>query len=168
MLLLLLKTLIIWSKTLFSDIHFNKKILRYKDVIEKDNYRPVSILPNLSKIYEHCMDIQMSNNFDLTLSKYRFWFSEGFSAQQYLLTMTEKWRVYLDQNGTCTALLTDLSKPFDCLPHDLLIFKLHPYGCHLPSLKVLNTCNSCQLWRGQLCWRYNTLWNRGKFWICCT
>ena len=38
------------------------------------------------------------------LSKYQFGFRKGYSAHQYLLTMIEKWRVSLDQNGTCTAL----------------------------------------------------------------
>ena len=52
-------------------------------------------------------------------------------AQQCLLTMTEKWRAYLDQNGTCAA--------FDCLLNDLLIAKLHAYGCDVPSLKLLNS-----------------------------
>ena len=41
--------------------------------------------------------------------------------------MTEKWTASLDQNGTCVALITDL-----------LIAKLYAYGCHLPSLKLLN------------------------------
>ena len=105
---------------------------------DKENYRPLSILPNLSKIYERCLYTQMNKYFDPILSKYQFGFRKGNSAQQCLLTMTEKWRAFLDQNGTCAALLTDLSKAFDCLPHDLLITKLHAYAWDLPSLKLRN------------------------------
>ena len=81
----------------------------------------------------------MKKHFDPILSKYQFGFRKGYSTQQCWRTMIEKWRASLDQNGTCAALLTDLSKAFDCLPHDLLIAKLHAYGCDLPSLKLLNS-----------------------------
>ena len=80
----------------------------------------------------------MNKYFDPIRFKYQFGFRKGYRAQQCLLIMIEKWRASLDQNGTCTALLTDLSKAFDCLPHDLLIAKLHTYGSDLPSLKLLN------------------------------
>ena len=53
--------------------------------------------------------------------------------------MIRKRRTSLDHNGTCAALLTDLYKAFNCLPYDLLIAKLHAYGCELPSLKLLNS-----------------------------
>ena len=39
--------------------------------------------------------------------------------------MIKIWRVSIDQNGTCAALLTDLSLALDSLPHDLLLAKLH-------------------------------------------
>ena len=44
------------------------------------------------------------------------------------LTITEGWKECLDSNGACGALLTDLPKAFDRLPHSLLIVKLHAYG----------------------------------------
>ena len=104
---------------------------------DKKNYRPVSILPNLSKIYERCMHDQLSKYFDKILSKFQFGFRKGFSTQQCLLAMIEKLRKSLDKGGASAALLTDLSKAFDCLPHDLLIAKLHAYGIEEVSLNFI-------------------------------
>ena len=63
--------------------------------------------------------------FEPMLSKYQCRFRKGHSAQHCLIVMVEKWKRGLDNNGVCGALLTDLFKAFDCLPHDLLIAKLH-------------------------------------------
>ena len=52
--------------------------------------------------------------------------------------MIEKWRESLDQGGVYGALLTDLSKAFDCLPHELIIAKLYTYEVDMPSLKLIN------------------------------
>ena len=52
--------------------------------------------------------------------------------------MIGKWRKTLDQGGTYEALITDLSKAFDSLPHELIIAKLSAYGVDIPSLKLVN------------------------------
>ena len=52
--------------------------------------------------------------------------------------MLEKWKLAVNNNEAFGALLTDLSKDFDCLSHDLRIAKLHSYGLPLSSLRLLS------------------------------
>ena len=63
---------------------------------------------------------------------------KGYSAQHCLLAMTEKMKDARDSNKVCAVVLTDLSKAFDCLLHDLLIAKLHAFSFDLQSLKVIH------------------------------
>ena len=48
--------------------------------------------------------------------------------------MVQEWKENLDNNFIEGAVLTDLSKAFDCIPHGLLIAKLLAYGLHTDSL----------------------------------
>ena len=74
---------------------------------------------------------------DQFLSKYQCGFRKGFSAQHCLLAMLKKWKKAIDTKKVFGALLTDLSKAFDCLPHDLIIAKLNAYGFSLPALNLI-------------------------------
>ena len=101
---------------------------------DKDNYRPVSILPCISKIYERTMEDQIYIYIRPYLSNYLCGFRKGYSAQNCLLAMTELWNKALDRQDLAGALLTDLSKAFDCLNHELMIAKLNAYGFDYNSL----------------------------------
>ena len=93
---------------------------------KKENYRPVSILPVLSKIFERIMFMQMSAFFEDIFSKQQCGFRKGYNTQQCLLKMLEKWKRSVDKVKVFGALLTGLSKAFDCLDHERLIAKLMP------------------------------------------
>jgi hypothetical protein len=56
-----------------------------------------------------------------------------------LLRIIEDWKKALDDNKFITAILMDLSKAFDCLPHNLLMLKLEAYGLSENSLKLLKS-----------------------------
>ena len=64
---------------------------------------------------------------DPFLSKYQWGFRKGFSAQNCLLAMLEKWKSSVDKEKVFGVLLTDLSKTFDCLSDELIIAKLNAY-----------------------------------------
>ena len=118
-----------------------------KSKFSKENYRPISILPNISKVYERCLYDPISNFFEEVFSKYQCGFRKGYSTQHSLLIMIEKWKKIVDYGGVFGALLTDLSKAFDCIPHDLFIAKLEAYGFQTDELNLeilkINKTFSC-------------------------
>ena len=75
---------------------------------------------------------------DKFLSKYQCGFRKGYNAQHCLLAMIEKWKKAVDNGNVFGALLADLSKAFDCLPHDLIIAKLNSYGFNLTALNLID------------------------------
>ena len=119
-------------------IHIHKKNSKF----DIENYRPVSILPVLSKIYEKCIFDQMYSYFNQILSKHQCGFRQGQSTKNNLLLMVEKLKKSLDNSGVAGMLLTGLWKVFDCLRHHLLIAKLAAYGFYQPSRCFIFSCLS--------------------------
>ena len=103
----------------------------------KNNYRPVSVLLAISKIFEHIICNQLSAFFEEIFSNFQCGFRKDYSTQHCLFMMLESWKEAANKNKAFGALMADLSNAFDCLSHDLLIAKLHAFGIELSSLKLL-------------------------------
>jgi hypothetical protein len=106
---------------------------------DKKKYRPISLTPILSKVFEKHMYEQITEYAGQFLSPYLFGYRKGHSTEQCLMVMIEMWRKALDEKQVVGAVLTDLSKAFDCLPHDLLIAKLHAYGFERSALDFIHS-----------------------------
>ena len=107
--------------------------------LSKENYRPVSVLPIISKVFEKLMQNQINLHIKSFLSSYLCGYRKSFNSQHALISLIERWRKSLDNKGYEGAVLMDLSKAFDTLNHDLLIAKLHAYGFDIKTLKLLHS-----------------------------
>ena len=64
-------------------------------------------------------------------------FQERVNSQHCSAAMLEKWKSAMENKKSFGALLTDLSKAFDCFRHGLLIAKLNAYGFSMKSLRLI-------------------------------
>ena len=109
-------------------------IFKKDDNLLKGNFRPVSILTSISKIYENVVNNQLLGHFYEIFNDLLSAFRKGHSCQLLLL---KDMKNALDQKHAVGALFMDLSKAFDCLPHGLLVAKLHAYGLTPPPVAYL-------------------------------
>ena len=134
-------------------------IFKNGDRNDKLNYRPVSILPSISKLYERLIFYQINDYFDLKLSQYQCGFRKGYNTQYCLILMLEKWKRSIDKGDASGALLTDMSKAFDCLSHELLIAKLEAYGFSYHALKLIHNYFTMRFQRVRINSHYST-WSK--------
>ena len=80
---------------------------------------------------------QVSSYVDQFFSAFMCGYRKGFSTQQALLWLIERWKNTLNQNRYGGGILIDLSKVFDTINHDLLIAKLGVYGFDTESLGLI-------------------------------
>ena len=105
------------------------------DNLMKGNYRPVSVLTTLSKVYESTTNDQLLGHFASIFNNLLNAFWKCHSCQTLLIKCIEDWKSALDENKHVGVLFTDLSKAFDCLPHSLLLawsrYICLPFGSQL-------------------------------------
>ena len=113
-------------------------VFKKEDPNNKANYRPISLLPIISKTFERVLFEQIEKFSEKILSPKLCGFRRGHSTQHSLLNLLENWQKTLDKSGVIGTVLVDLSKAYDCLPHDLLIAKLSVYGFEDSAVSLIS------------------------------
>ena len=89
-------------------------IFKKNDMLNKMNYRSISILSCISKIFEKLLTSQLRMYFDDIFSRYLSGYGASYGCQDVLLHFINICKKALDDGNVCMALLTDLSNAFNC------------------------------------------------------
>jgi hypothetical protein len=95
--------------SIYKSVNRSRSHGKKNNSLDKSNYRPISVLPTISKFYERAIFDQLmeflNNHFNPLLSAFR----SGFGCQMALLRIIEDWKKALDDNKFIAAILMDLS-----------------------------------------------------------
>ena len=93
------------------------------EATDKQNYRPMSVLPLPSNFFEKITYDQLSQYLDKHLNSLLCSFRKAHSSRHALFKLLQAWQTELDKSGFVRTILMDLSKAYDTLPNDLLVAK---------------------------------------------
>ena len=126
---------IIKSKGLFDQIAY-----RHNDTVF-DNYHPISILPFISKNFERIIFNQVKEYFNTHDLYFRsqYGFRKEHSTELAMLEVIDRIVQHLEKDTTPINMYLDLSKAFDTLDHNILLYKLKYYGIHGPAPRLFES-----------------------------
>ena len=102
------------------------------------NYRPISILTFISKVFEKILYNHISQFMDRNdiICSNQFGFRKNHSTQQAIITLINKITSDVDSGDIAVNIFIDLKKAFDTVSHSILLKKLHAYGIRGDMLEL--------------------------------
>nr|CAI5847843.1 unnamed protein product [Callosobruchus analis] len=106
-----------------------------------DNYRPISLLPVISKIFEKCLALRIVHYFETNqlFSQHQFGFRKGKNSVMGILDLISHIMDAFNKKQYTAALFCDRSKAFDCVSHKILIEKLKAYNFSDESVELIKS-----------------------------
>jgi len=125
--------------------HFKMAIItpvhKSGDVTKIENYRPISIISNLAKLFEKCIKKRIMNyleNNKILYSK-QYGFRQGVSTKEAVFDLINNIYDSLNNKRKTLAVFLDLAKAFDMVPHDKLLIKLEKIGIRGAVLELFRS-----------------------------
>ena len=103
------------------------------------NYRPVTVLTVIGKVFEQLLSKQLTSFIDSKLSHNLTAYRKGQSCETSLIGLVERWKRAVNNRNVVGVLSTDMSNAFDSLYPPLLINKLKAYGFSNNSLALMRS-----------------------------
>ena len=122
----------------------------FRELRVKKNYRPISVLSVIPKVFGKLKFDQLYSVFTPVFSDNMSGFRRGHSCWSTLLKQTDDWRQALDNKKDMAVVAIDLSKAFDSICHNLLLGKLKAYGVHDSAIKLIQSYLSGRFQRVKL------------------
>ena len=116
-------------------------ILKKGDPTLVNNYRPISILSPINKIFEKIIYSRLTSFIEKhqILYKYQYGFRKNHSTEHALIELVDQIRLNMDKKLMTCGIFIDLSKAFDTVNHEILLAKLENYGIRGKSLDLLKS-----------------------------
>lgn len=105
--------------------------------LSKTNYKPLTILPSLSKVFETLVHSRISPYFEDIFHEYVLAYRKSHGTDTALLGLTEQWKKELANHNIIGLVSMDLSKAFNTLPHDLIVEKFKAYGADDKTVELI-------------------------------
>jgi len=105
------------------------------------NYRPISILPGISKIFEKIIYNQINDHFNKYNLFYtgQYGFRKGHNTEHVAIELLDRIIIEMEKNRTPLNIYLDMTKAFDTLDHNILLHKLKYYGIRNKALALFNS-----------------------------
>ena len=116
-------------------------IYKKSDPLEAENYNPISVTPNLAKIFERLLLQQMLEHFEKyeIINKNQYGFLQKKSLNDTVMSLTESVNSLLEKNVTVVSIILDLAKAFNSICHNILLKLFQKYGFSTESTAILES-----------------------------
>ena len=112
-------------------------VFKRDDPLLKENYKPITVLPVVDKVFKQIVAKQLVGIFDHHLEQTLTAYRKTHSCETTLINLTELWRLARDNKQTVGMLTTEMSKAFDSMHPALLLSKLRAYGFQESLIRLL-------------------------------